>query len=79
MSETSPLSRVTGAAARLDHAFQLGQSVDQPGIITSAPTATWHIAGMIEHLRSLREEQVERLKLNQWSASLVCPDEEETV
>lgn len=51
---------------QLDHAFQLGQSVERPGIIGAAHTATWHMAGMIEHLHALRSDQAEELQRGEW-------------
>jgi hypothetical protein len=52
----------TRALRELDRAFQFGSSVEQPGIISAAHTATWHMAGMIEQLHTLRAEQAEQLR-----------------
>ncbi|MEV4227269.1 hypothetical protein AB0J81_09195 [Streptomyces bobili] len=78
MSETVTLSRATRALEGLGRAFQLGRSVDQPGIITSSHTTTWHMAGMIEHLHTLRADQAEQLRRGELDVSPVRPDEEPT-
>lgn len=62
MSETVTLAGPTRALRELEHAFEFGSSVEQPGIITATHTATWHMAGMIEQLRSLRADQVEQIR-----------------
>ncbi len=78
MSETVTLTRTTRALEGLVRFFQLGRSVEQPGIITSSHTATWHMAGMIEHLHTLRADQAEQLRRGEQSVSPVRPDEEPT-
>lgn len=62
MSSTVTFEGSTRALRKLEHAFQLGSSVEQPGIITATHTATWHMAGMIEQLHTLRAEQAEHLR-----------------
>lgn len=62
MTETTTLHGPTRALHTLGHAFQFGRSVAQPGIITATHTATWHMAGLIEQLRSLRDDQVKQLR-----------------
>lgn len=78
MSETIARSGAARAIRKLDHAYQFGQSVEQPGIITAAHTATWHMAGMIEQLHALRRDQAEQLRRGELSAGPVCPGEEPT-
>lgn len=75
-SQTIDFTGVARAVGELDHAFQFGQSVQRPGVIDATHAATWHMAGMIEHLRCLRDGQVEALKRGQLSAGPVSPDEE---
>lgn len=73
------MARAARAAYRLDHAFQLGRSVEQPGIITAAHTATWHMAGMIEQLRSLRADRVDdHMQHEELSAGPVSPGAQPT-
>lgn len=62
MSNTPTLTRAAHAMGQLSHAFQFGRSVEQPGIITAAHTATWHMAGMIEHLHVLHSDQAKELR-----------------
>ena len=62
MSDTVTLARVTHALGGLSDAFQFGESVERPGIITAAHTATRHMAEMIELLRSLREDQIAQFR-----------------
>lgn len=68
MSNTVALTRVTQAVAALDHAFQLGPSVECPGVVTATHTATWHMAGLIEQLHTLRADQTEELRRGELSA-----------
>lgn len=62
MTQRTALHGPTNALHALGRAFQFGPSVDQPGVITATHTATWHMAGLIEQLRSLREDQVKQLR-----------------
>lgn len=75
MSETVTFAGPTRALAELERAFQLGSGVTQPGITTATHAATWHMAGMIEHLHGLREDQAERLRRGELP---VRPGEETT-
>lgn len=65
MSDIVTLTRVTHAVGKLENAFQFGESVERPGIIDAAHTATWHMAWMIELLRSLREDQIAQFRREQ--------------
>ena len=76
MSGTIACAGPTRALRELYHAFEFGESAESPGVIDATHAATWHVAGMIEQLRSLREAQVEALKRGQSSAGPVHPDEE---
>ncbi|MFE6412525.1 hypothetical protein ACFVOR_36960 [Streptomyces sp. NPDC057837] len=62
MTERTALHGPTRAMHALGQAFQFGQSVEQPGIITATHTATWHMAGLIEQLQSLRDDRVKQLR-----------------
>jgi hypothetical protein len=68
MTQTVTLAGVTRSLSQLDNAFQLGQSVRQPGIITAVHTATWHMAGVIEQLRVLREDAVKQMRREELSS-----------
>ncbi|MFD4547262.1 hypothetical protein [Streptomyces sp. NPDC058466] len=76
MSETIALTRAAHAMGQLDQAFQLGRSVQQPGIITAAHMATWHMAGMIEHLHAMHADAAEDLRRGAIGAGPVHPDQE---
>ena len=78
MNQTITFEGPTRAMAEVERAFQFGRSVEHPGIITAAHTATWHMAGMIEHLHALRGDQLEELQRGALSAGPVRPDEEPT-
>lgn len=62
MSHTVTLTGPARAMGRLEHAFSLGRSVELPGIVTAAHTATWHMAGMIEELRTMHADFGEALR-----------------
>ena len=78
MNQPISLSGTTRAMAELERAFQFGRSAERPGIITAAHTATWHVAGMIERLRSLRDDCMESIRRGELSVGPVRPDEEPT-
>lgn len=65
MTQTVTVPGTAQAMSRLEHAFQLGLGTERPGIITATHTATWHMAGMIEHLRTLWDDQTEELRRDQ--------------
>jgi hypothetical protein len=62
MTQTVTLSGPTQAMRGVEHAFQFGPSVELPGITTATHTATGHMAEMIEHLRTLWDDQAEELR-----------------
>lgn len=62
MSKTMNLNGPARAVGALRHAFEFGASAERPGVITATHTATWHMAGLIEQLRTLRSDQVEQLR-----------------
>jgi hypothetical protein len=73
MSQTITFTGATRAMGKLERAFSLGRSVDQPGIVTAAHTATWHMAGMIEHLRTLHDDCVDAVRRGELTPAPVRP------
>lgn len=62
MRENASLNGPARAVGVLRHAFEFGASVERPGVITATHAATWHMAGLIEQLHTLRSDQAELLR-----------------
>lgn len=62
MSQTIDLAGVTRSMRALDWTFQFGQSNENPSFGEAAHTATWHMAGLIELLRTTQEIAVEQFR-----------------
>lgn len=77
MSQTITLDGPTRAVRRLGDTFEFGQG-ERLGVTDAAHAATWHMAGMIEHLHAHREVFAERLRRGELGAGPVPPDEEPT-
>lgn len=63
MSEqTVSLGGVTRALSKLDDAYQLGRSVEHPGLIDAARAGSSRMGGMLEQMRALHADRVEELR-----------------
>lgn len=62
MIQTIDLAGVTRSMRALDWTFQFGQSNEHPSFGEAAHAATWHMAGLIELLRTTQETAVEQFR-----------------
>ena len=77
MSETITFEGPARAMASLANAFEHGHT-DRLGVTDTAHAATWHMAGLIEQLRSMWEDGAEQLRRGELSAGPARPGEEPT-
>lgn len=55
------LTGIARAMRQLRHAYELGESVERPGIIDVTQAANTHMAGLMEQLHNLRADRLVEL------------------
>ncbi|MDQ0694166.1 hypothetical protein [Streptomyces sp. W4I9-2] len=55
------LNGTARAMRQLRHCYELGESVERPGIIDATQAATTHMAGLMEQLHNLRADRLVEL------------------